>query len=171
MKVGRKEGAARMPAVTTTTTTTILERPREQPPRWLALGAHSSLRLVRSRPFLGVLLLACVCHACGSVAHLRVGSTLQGKASWYGERHHGRRTASGESFDMRAMTAAHRALPFGTRVRVTNNTNGRTVIVRINDRGPFRSGFVIDLSRAAAARLGMIAQGVAEVVIEVVSMP
>ncbi len=92
--------------------------------------------------------------------------TQAGVASWYGGFHHGRRTASGERFDMRAMTAAHRTLPFGTMVRVTNTANGRTATVRINDRGPYRRGRVIDLSAAVAARLGMKQEGLAQVRVE-----
>lgn len=90
-----------------------------------------------------------------------------GIASWYGRPHHGRRTASGEVFDMHAMTAAHRSLPLGTRVRVTNVENGRSVVVRINDRGPFVDGRVIDVSRAAALALGAIGNGVFPVRLEV----
>lgn len=82
-----------------------------------------------------------------------------GVASYYGKRFHGRRTASGERFDMHAMTAAHRTLPFGTLVEVTNPQSGRTVTVRINDRGPFHGGRVIDVSRAAATELGLIGRG------------
>lgn len=78
-----------------------------------------------------------------------------GIASWYGPRFHGRRTASGERFDMHAMTAAHRSLPFGTRARVRNPANGQEVVVRINDRGPFTRGRIVDLSRAAARLLGI----------------
>lgn len=91
-----------------------------------------------------------------------------GGASYYGARFHGRRTASGERFDMRALTAAHRTLPFGTMVRVTNQANGRSVIVRINDRGPFHGRRIIDVSRAAAERLGMIRSGIASVTLELV---
>lgn len=87
----------------------------------------------------------------------------QGLASWYGERFHGRRTASGEPFDMRDLTAAHKTLPFGTRVRVRNVNNGREVVVRINDRGPFSPKRVIDLSHAAASALGMLRSGVVSV--------
>jgi len=87
----------------------------------------------------------------------------QGLASWYGGRFHGRRTASGESFDMRDLTAAHKTLPFGTRVRVRNLDNGREVVVRINDRGPFSAKRVIDLSHAAASALGMVRSGVVKV--------
>ena len=82
-----------------------------------------------------------------------------GTASYYGRKFDGRRTASGETFDMTEMTAAHRTLPFGSKVRVTNAENGRSVVVRINDRGPFSGGRVIDVSRAAAQRLGLIASG------------
>ncbi|WP_324260961.1 septal ring lytic transglycosylase RlpA family protein [Altererythrobacter sp. H2] len=82
-----------------------------------------------------------------------------GVASFYGAELHGRRTASGERFDMHALTAAHRTLPFGTRVVVTNPANGRSVTVRINDRGPFHGGRVIDVSRAAASELGLVARG------------
>jgi len=89
--------------------------------------------------------------------------TLTGRASWYGEAHHGRLTASGERYDMHAMTAAHPTLAFGTRVRVTNLANGRRAVVRINDRGPFRRGRIIDVSYAAARELKMIGPGVARV--------
>jgi rare lipoprotein A len=88
-------------------------------------------------------------------------------ASYYADRFHGRRTASGEAFDNRAMTAAHRTHRFGTRVRVTNQRNGLSVVVRINDRGPYGRGRVIDLSRAAAERIGMIRAGVVPVTVEV----
>ncbi len=78
-----------------------------------------------------------------------------GVASWYGGYFHGRTTANGEKYDMWAMTAAHKTLPFGTRVKVTNTNNGDSTIVRINDRGPFIAGRVIDLSKAAANDIGM----------------
>ncbi len=97
-----------------------------------------------------------------------VRSLGSGVASYYGRRVHGRRTANGERFNMRAMTAAHRTLPFGTKVRVTNPRNGRSVIVRVNDRGPFIRGRSIDLSRAAAEKIGMISRGHARVKMEVV---
>ncbi len=87
----------------------------------------------------------------------------RGSASYYAARFHGRRTASGEVFDNRAMTAAHRTLPFGSVVRVTNPANGASVVVRINDRGPFTRGRMIDVSRAAAEELGLIAPGHATV--------
>ena len=89
----------------------------------------------------------------------------RGLASWYGGKFHGRRTASGEPYDMHAMTAAHKTLPFGTRVRVRHAETGKEVVVRINDRGPFIRGRVIDLSRAAAASIGVMQAGVAPVVV------
>ncbi|MCQ0989369.1 septal ring lytic transglycosylase RlpA family protein [Jiella marina] len=90
-----------------------------------------------------------------------------GNASYYGKRFHGRTTANGERFNMNAMTAAHKTLPFGTKVRVTNSRNGKSVVVRINDRGPYHGGRVIDLSRAAASRIGMIHSGTAPVKIDI----
>ena len=93
----------------------------------------------------------------------------KGIASWYGGKFHGRKTASGERYDMNKMTAAHKTLPFGTRVRVTNLDTGRKVVVRINDRGPFIRGRVIDLSRAAARKMDMIQAGTARVLVEVLA--
>jgi rare lipoprotein A len=93
---------------------------------------------------------------------------LTGFASWYGPGFHGNRSASGEVFNQNAMTAAHRTLPFGTRVLVTNMDNGQSVMVRINDRGPFHGNRIIDLSTAAARVLGVVQSGVALVKLEVV---
>ena len=90
-----------------------------------------------------------------------------GMASWYGGRHHGGPTASGERFNKNELTAAHRTLKMGTRVKVTRKKNGRTVIVRINDRGPYSKGRIIDLSEAAAKKLDMIRDGIAKVKVEV----
>lgn len=90
-----------------------------------------------------------------SAVEATVSASFEGLAAWYGPRFHGRRTASGEPYDMYAFTAAHRSLPFGTRVRVTNPGSGQSVVVRINDRGPFTPGFIIDLSYAAAQRIGL----------------
>jgi len=87
--------------------------------------------------------------------------TESGLASWYGQQFHGRRTASGEIYDMHAMTAAHRTLPLPSFARISNPANGRSVIVRVNDRGPFTKGRIIDLSYAAAQKLGVV--GVATV--------
>ena len=89
----------------------------------------------------------------------------RGRASWYGPGFHGKRTASGERFDMNDLTAAHRTLPFGTRVRVRNTQNGREVVVRINDRGPQVRDRIIDLSKAAAAALDLLQAGEAPVVL------
>lgn len=96
------------------------------------------------------------------------GFVQRGIASWYGTKFHGRRTAGGEPYDMYAMTAAHRTLPIPTFVRVTNLRNGRSVIVRINDRGPFARNRVLDLSWAAAAKLGMLPNGTAPVEIRAI---
>ena len=93
---------------------------------------------------------------------------LQGEASWYGPNFKGQTTANGETFNPSQMTAAHRTLPLGTRVRVTNQRNNQSVVVRINDRGPYAGGRVIDLSRAAAEAIGMRGSGVAPVSIQVI---
>ena len=90
-----------------------------------------------------------------------------GLASWYGGQFHGRLTASGESFDKNALTAAHRSLPFGTRVRVTNLANGRSLLLTINDRGPFVDGRIIDVSQRAAEQLGFKNKGITRVRLEV----
>jgi rare lipoprotein A len=94
------------------------------------------------------------------------GYREHGRASWYGTKFHGRRTSSGEPYDMYQMTAAHKTLPLPTYVRVTRRSNGRSVVVRVNDRGPFHTGRIIDLSYAAAARLDLLKEGSAEVVVE-----
>jgi len=94
-------------------------------------------------------------------------SVQEGVVSWYGERFHNRPTASGELFDVAALTMAHPSLPFGTKVRVTNLRNGRSVVVRVNDRGPFVGSRIADLSQAAAATLGMLQRGLARARIEV----
>jgi len=86
-----------------------------------------------------------------------------GQASWYGSQHHGRPTSTGERFDMNALTAAHKTLPLPSLVEVTNRANGRRVILRVNDRGPFVDSRIIDLSRAAADELGLLSQGVGDV--------
>ncbi|MGL4735166.1 MAG: septal ring lytic transglycosylase RlpA family protein [Enterovibrio sp.] len=91
-----------------------------------------------------------------------------GLASWYGPRYHGRTTASGEKFDMHALTAAHRTLPFGAKVKITNMKNNQYVIVKINDRGPYSGKRIIDVSHAAAKQLGMLRNGLANVSITIV---
>jgi rare lipoprotein A (peptidoglycan hydrolase) len=100
---------------------------------------------------------------------LMASRIIHGQASWYGPGFYGNRTANGEIFTGRDMTAAHRSLPFGTKVKVTNLGNGKTAIVRINDDGPYIPGRVIDLSEAAASRLGIKSSGVADVRIEVLN--
>ena len=97
------------------------------------------------------------------------GLRLRGYASWYGEAFHGRKTASGEIYDMNGLTCAHRTLPFGTVLRVLNTGNGKSVTVRVNDRGPYVSGRIVDLSRGAAAELGMLESGTALVEMKVVN--
>ena len=105
------------------------------------------------------------------LAPARVGSTETGVASWYGVPYDGRRAASGEVYDMRQLTAAHRSLPFQTWVEVTNLSNGRQVDVRINDRGPFVKGRIVDLSQAAARDIDMLRAGTARVRLKVIPPP
>lgn len=92
---------------------------------------------------------------------------MHGEASYYAEFHHGKKTANGEVFNMHAMTAAHRTLPLGTRIKVTNLNNGKVVYLRVNDRGPYAKNRVLDVSKGAAIKLGMMQSGVAPVRIEV----
>jgi rare lipoprotein A len=113
-------------------------------------------------------LLAAGCAATGARPGSEGPRVQTGVASYYGGRHDGRRTASGEVFDQDALTAAHRDLPMGTRVRVTNLENQRSVVLTINDRGPFVKGRIIDVSRRAARELGLIRAGTARVRVEVV---
>ena len=97
----------------------------------------------------------------------KVSSFVQtGNASWYGNQFHGRKTSSGERYNMNALTAAHKTLPIPSYARVTNTKNGKSVIVRVNDRGPFHGNRVIDVSKAAAQQLGFINQGTAHVKVE-----
>lgn len=109
-------------------------------------------------------------HGIGEVASAigrGVGLVQEGVVSWYGAAFHDRLTASGERFDSSAMTMAHPTLPFGTKVRVTNLRNGRSVVVRVNDRGPFVGKRIADLSHAAAAEIGLLRRGVGKARIEV----
>ncbi len=101
------------------------------------------------------------------LAAAAAASAETGYASWYGGKFQGRQTASGEIFDTNQLTAAHKTLPFGTLVEVTNLDTGKSVQVRINDRGPFVEGRIIDLSRKAATEIGMMATGIAPVKVEV----
>lgn len=127
---------------------------------------------LRARPFAVLILLALTLAACASPqpASLPSGGHEHGLASWYGGKFHGRRTASGEVYDQNAMTAAHKTLPFGTRVKVTNLKNGRSAVLRINDRGPFVRGRIIDVSRRAAEHLGFRTDGVTRVEIQIVQL-
>ena len=100
-----------------------------------------------------------------------VGTAEVGIASWYGHPYHGRHAANGEIYDMEKLTAAHRTLPFETWVRVRNTTNNKTIEVRINDRGPFVDGRIIDLSHAAAEAIDLIRPGIAKVRVEVIGRP
>ena len=122
-----------------------------------------------------MLLATASCAHDGEGAGERTNRTYVGLASFYGPGFHGEETASGEVFNQRALTAAHRTLPLGTVVRVTNLENGRSVVVRINDRGPYgrnhRKGTIIDVSRGAAQRLRFIEDGLVKVKVEVVEVP
>jgi len=139
------------------------------------LTSAAAKRLLRSRSALLLLLLvllsACAPGGAPSSPSPAAGRTEEGLASWYGAAFHGRRTASGVRFDRRAMMAAHPTLPFGTRVRVRNLATGKSVVVRITDRGPAagprQSGVVIDLSEAAARKLGFLRAGRTRVRLEV----
>ena len=104
-------------------------------------------------------------------ARVKAGHTQEGMASYYHDRFQGRRTASGERYRKGVLSAAHKTLPLGTKVRVTKLSTGKSVIVKINDRGPYAKGRVIDLSRRAARNLGIIKRGVAKVEVEVLSVP
>ena len=125
------------------------------------------------RRIAGILLLLAVagCGGSGDVStEVGGGAGVQtGLASYYADKFHGRLTASGEVFDMNALTAAHRTLPFGTKVRVTNLDNGNKVVLRINDRGPFVKGRIIDVSWRGAQELDFVAEGVVKVRVEVLA--
>jgi rare lipoprotein A len=127
------------------------------------------------RPFLALLALVTALPLLGGCATLDAGPeslaprSEVGFASFYARKFDGRRTASGERYDENALTAAHASLPFGTRVRVTNLSNGRSVEVTVNDRGPFAPDRIVDLSRRAARELGFLEAGTARVRLEVIS--
>lgn len=121
------------------------------------------------------LALSCSCSRRAAKAPTAIpvkkGYTETGIASWYGHPYHGRKTASGEIYDMNKLTAAHRTLPFGVWVEVENRQNKRRVDLRITDRGPFVDGRIIDVSKAAAERLDMIGPGIVPVKIKVIRVP
>lgn len=121
-------------------------------------------------PILAPLLFVAACNTTsggpaetGSISKIADKAFQTGTASWYGPGFHGRRTASGERFNSLAMTAAHRSLPFGTKVRVVNEKNGRSVVVTVNDRGPFAHRRIIDLAKGPAQELGLTSSGTAYV--------
>jgi len=128
-------------------------------------------RLTQPATMLAALLVASGCATLRVGAPVEVGAEQVGVASWYGAHHHGRRTASGEVFDMYKLTAAHPTLPFGTRLRITSLDNGRSAEVRVNDRGPHVDGRIIDLSYAAARALGATGPGTVPVRIRVLALP
>jgi rare lipoprotein A len=106
----------------------------------------------------------------GCAHNLVAGGSQKGKASWYGDEHQAMRTASGEKFDMNELTAAHRTLPFNSIVEVKSLSTGKSVRVRINDRGPFSKGRIIDVSKAAASQLGFLSKGTDRVEITVITL-
>jgi len=131
--------------------------------------AYKGVFAIDSRSMAAAMLLCFLCTAGCGWRPWGIGDKVQkGHASWYGNEYHGRRTASGEIFDENDLTAAHRKHPFGTIVEVKNLRNGKRVRVRINDRGPFQRGRIIDLSKAAARRIGMLQAGVVPVRVEVI---
>ena len=148
---------------------TPLETPGHEPPLWRILRVGSMLAI------LGV--IALVSPGCASSPKLKspltrppvkVGTTAQGTASWYGPGYDGKRTACGERFDQDALTAAHGTWPCGTKARVTLLSTGRSVVVRINDLFPNHKGRLIDVSRGAARQIGLIGPGTGRVRVEVV---
>lgn len=120
-------------------------------------------------PFAAGALVALAMSPLATVSAHVTGYTQNGAASYYADKFNGRRTASGERYDANALTAAHRTLPLGTKIRVTNQRNGESVVVEVNDRGPHVRGRLLDLSKRAAQELHMIGSGVARVELEVVS--
>lgn len=140
---------------------------------------HTRVSLCIGGTLVHVLLISFVCIGCASSTRFATKRTppsaknptaLEGYASYYANEFHGRQTANGETYDMHAMTAAHRTLPFGTKVRVTNTSGGQSVVVRINDRGPFKDERVIDVSLAAAKKLGLIGPGTSWVTLEILEL-
>ncbi len=134
-----------------------------------AILGYNRTRLTWAGALLLVLLLPAACASpTRPPAHGAQGFQEVGTASWYGGKFHGRRTANGDIYDQNGATAAHKTLPFGTRVRVVNLDNGRATVLRINDRGPFVRGRIIDVSRRAAEVLGFRTKGLARVGIQIV---
>ena len=135
----------------------------------LLLAAFGDRGIIRAFASVTILILLLV--GCGAIHNTGMpytGKTQFGMASWYGGEFHGRITTCGEKYDMHKLTAAHRTLPFGTLVRVTNIKNGKDVLVRINDRGPWKPDRVVDLSYGAARKLKMVNDGVTRVRLDVI---
>ncbi|NKN34628.1 septal ring lytic transglycosylase RlpA family protein [Marichromatium bheemlicum] len=128
---------------------------------------HHTLGILR-HSILSLLLLVPAFQASAAVTP---GDVQKGIASYYHDSLHGLPTASGTPYDKHRLSAAHKTLPLGTKVRVTDTATGKSIVVRINDRGPFIKGRIIDLSRAAAARLDMLHKGLARVRVEILSVP
>jgi peptidoglycan lytic transglycosylase len=144
--------------------------PQPSPPLWRTNRLKASIHGIVVLAFLSLLtLLGSGCASTRNPTHLQSGSVTRsevGLASYYAEQYHGKRTASGEIYNMYAMTAAHPRLPFGSKVTVVNLENRRSALVRINDRGPNVRGRIIDVSLAAARQLGLIHSGIAKVQVE-----
>ncbi|MEX0661886.1 MAG: septal ring lytic transglycosylase RlpA family protein [Balneolaceae bacterium] len=125
--------------------------------------------MLNKHSFIFILLVGFIVSSCGTIQNAETVRTLDtGMASWYGPNFHGKLTANGETYNMNDLTAAHRSLPFNTVVKVTNLDNDRSVVVRVNDRGPYVGNRIIDLSRGAARKIDMEDAGVANVRIELV---
>lgn len=136
-------------------------------------GFHDERRSAMQCALLATILIAFLFTACAPYQARRhpIDYRATGEASWYGPGFSGKKTASGERYNQKALTAAHPTLPLGTSVKVTNLKNDRSVIVRINDRGPFARGRIIDLSKGAAEKLGMLGPGTSEVELSAISTP
>lgn len=117
---------------------------------------------------LSIILIQLGCSSIPTTSHKDAGHTESGKASFYAMKFQSRKTANGERFNQQSYTAAHNKLPFGTKIKVTNIKNGKSVIVRINDRGPFIAGRILDLSRSAFSRIGHLNSGILDVRIKIV---
>jgi rare lipoprotein A len=145
--------------------------PRDRPRRANRLKSQEELAIMRRKLFNFWVVAIFALAPLASLGARGVGDTQNGVASYYSDRFDGRRTASGERYDRTAYTAAHKRLPLGTVVRVTNTRNGKSVDVTINDRGPYVKGRIIDLSRRAAWAIGMAQRHLTKVEVEVLSLP
>lgn len=121
--------------------------------------------------FLGLLGILLIASATAAEAKVKPGHSQKGIASYYHDKFHGRKTASGQVYNKNIPSAAHKTLPLGTKVKVTDTKTGKSIVVKVNDRGPFIGGRIIDLSRSAARQLGILKRGLARVEVEVLSVP